>query len=162
MVTTPLLNKPVLQLGSQGATVKEMQGLVNQLLGSSMINPIPLNLDGIFGPVTQSRVKLMQELYFLVADGIVGAATWRVLFDQSNVSLPTLNIGSTGDFVKKAQIRLNRNRPAGSSVIAIDGQYGPLTENAVRQFQSNHPPLIVDGVIGRKTWKALSNRVNAL
>jgi peptidoglycan hydrolase-like protein with peptidoglycan-binding domain len=158
MVTTPLLNKPVLQLGSQGATVKEMQGLVNQLLGSSLISLPPLSLDGIFGPQTESRVKLTQELYFLVADGIVGPATWRVLFDQSNVSLPTLNIGSTGTFVTKAQIRLKRNTsPAVPAT--IDGDYGPLTKSAVRQFQVSKG-LVNDGIIGRRTWKALSNQVS--
>jgi peptidoglycan hydrolase-like protein with peptidoglycan-binding domain len=160
MVTTPLLNKPVLQIGSQGATVKEMQGLVNQLLGSSQIVLPALSLDGVFGPQTESRVKLAQELYFLVADGIVGAATWRVLFDQSNLSLPTLNVGSASSFVTKAQIRLKRNTsPAVPAT--IDGQYGPLTKSAVRQFQVSKG-LLSDGIIGRTTWKALSNRVNNL
>ncbi len=39
--------------------------------------------------------------------------------------------------------------------IAVDGDFGPATELAVRQFQTSHPGLKVDGIVGPKTWRAL-------
>jgi peptidoglycan hydrolase-like protein with peptidoglycan-binding domain len=36
-----------------------------------------------------------------------------------------------------------------------DGYYGPLTTAAVKKFQSTHPPLAVDGIVGPQTWDAL-------
>jgi peptidoglycan hydrolase-like protein with peptidoglycan-binding domain len=150
-----VLNKPVVQLGSQGTTVKEVQTLLNQLLAQAIITTPVLVVDGIFGAATAFAVKRAQELYFLTIDGIVGPSTWRLLFDQSNVSLPTLNIGSTGALVTKMQGRLTRN---GYLLGAIDGQYGVRTKNAVRSFQVDRA-LTSDGVMGRMTWKALSNQV---
>ena len=38
--------------------------------------------------------------------------------------------------------------------IAADGQFGGDTEKAVRAFQASHG-LVVDGIVGDKTWTAL-------
>lgn len=38
--------------------------------------------------------------------------------------------------------------------IAVDGAFGPNTENAVRQFQQNHG-LAADGIVGPNTWPKL-------
>jgi len=37
----------------------------------------------------------------------------------------------------------------------VDGDYGPKTEAAVRQFQRDHPPLVPDGRVGPKSWSVL-------
>jgi hypothetical protein len=63
---------------------------------------------------------------------------------------PTLKRGSKGDLVIWAQERL-----AGSGQpIAVDGGYGPATENSVRNFQGAHG-LAVTGVIDAATWPSL-------
>ena len=46
---------------------------------------------------------------------------------------------------------------------AIDGDFGPNTESAVRAFQADTfrfcdpPGLVVDGIVGPNTWRALRN-----
>ena len=44
------------------------------------------------------------------------------------------------------------------SRLDVDGDFGPLTEAAVKQFQ-RRTGREVDGVVGPKTWAALSNAV---
>lgn len=57
----------------------------------------------------------------------------------------TIRRNSTGDLVKILQQDLG---------IAVDGSFGPLTEQAVIRFQNMHG-LHADGVVGPATWKAL-------
>jgi len=38
----------------------------------------------------------------------------------------------------------------------VDGVFGPKTEAAVKAFQTDQG-LVVDGIVGRNTWKALFN-----
>jgi peptidoglycan hydrolase-like protein with peptidoglycan-binding domain len=152
------LNKPILQLGAQGAVVKEMQTLLNQLLADLSVEDDPLPIDGIFGVETQGVVKHAQARYFMPADGIVGQKTWQLLFSQANIFLPILDTGSKGDLVRQVQTRLNRNR---YDVGAIDGEYGPRTKNTVRKFQSDKG-LTSDGIISRVSWKALSTKLLSL
>lgn len=64
--------------------------------------------------------------------------------------LPTIQIGSKGQDVMDAQILLNR---AGAS-LAVDGSFGSGTFKAVQKFQKEHG-LSTDGIIGKKSWKAL-------
>ena len=44
----------------------------------------------------------------------------------------------------------------GYNVGPVDGIFGPMTEAAVKTFQSDQH-LVVDGLVGPKTWKALFN-----
>ncbi len=65
--------------------------------------------------------------------------------------LPTLHFGHRGISVKVLQRLLIYNGYA----ISVDGIFGALTETAVKAFQNQHD-LGVDGVVGNKTWRALS------
>ncbi len=65
-----------------------------------------------------------------------------------------LRIGSGGDDVRTAQIRLNRiakNYPSIPRIVETDGIFSTDTEAAVREFQRIFG-LTQDGVIGRATW----------
>jgi hypothetical protein len=64
---------------------------------------------------------------------------------------PLLESGSKGVCVSYAQGLLNKKISAG---LAVDGDFGPLTDAATRRFQKLKG-LVVDGQIGPKTWNAL-------
>jgi N-acetyl-anhydromuramyl-L-alanine amidase AmpD len=66
---------------------------------------------------------------------------------------PTIRNGDSGWRVKRAQRRLDFH---GFDPGGIDGDFGPLTEEAVRAFQQDRD-LDVDGVVGPLTWKALNH-----
>ena len=62
-----------------------------------------------------------------------------------------LRRGDKGEDVKRLQTLLKSH---GSPNLAVDGDFGPATEAAVRHFQSEHK-LVVDGIVGPQTWAAL-------
>jgi peptidoglycan hydrolase-like protein with peptidoglycan-binding domain len=59
--------------GMSGEEVREIQCLLVYNYGKD------LDLDGIFGPLTENAVKEVQACSGLDADGIVGPMTWPVL-----------------------------------------------------------------------------------
>lgn len=67
--------KPILKLGSKGEAVKELQkGLIKLEYNLGIYGA-----DGDFGSATDTAVKAFQKAGGLVADGIVGEATWAKL-----------------------------------------------------------------------------------
>ncbi|HEY9817403.1 MAG TPA: peptidoglycan-binding domain-containing protein, partial [Candidatus Obscuribacterales bacterium] len=69
---------PVLRLGMRGSAVERLQERL-QVLG---VYSAPI--DGVFGPATQAAVQDIQRRNRLDPDGIVGPATWTVLFRAAN------------------------------------------------------------------------------
>lgn len=63
---------PTVRRGDRGEVVTQLQRLLSKD-GSS------LQIDGIFGPGTQSAVRAFQKKYGLTVDGIVGPQTWGKL-----------------------------------------------------------------------------------
>ena len=75
------------------------------------------------------------------------------------VALPLLKRGDTGAAVKNAQtLLIAKGYPCGGRYSGgretPDGDYGPTTENSVKNFQSIKK-LQADGKIGGDTWKTL-------
>lgn len=68
-----------------------------------------------------------------------------------SVDLSILQQGSTGDEVKSAQLLLNGK--TGTS-LAVDGSFGPATDQAIRQLQAFFK-VSVDGIVGQQTWSIL-------
>jgi peptidoglycan hydrolase-like protein with peptidoglycan-binding domain len=66
---------------------------------------------------------------------------------------PTLSQGSTGIAVKQAQCEYNWSTTGTN--IAIDGQFGPITRDAIMRFQ-RCVGIAVDGVVGPVTWSHLN------
>ena len=71
-------------------------------------------------------------------------------------SYSQLSYGSSGSEVEKLQNYLNQ---VGNYGLTVDGQYGPKTQDAVKQYQSSNN-LTVDGIAGNETWGSLSDAVS--
>lgn len=106
-------------------------------------------VDGDFGPKTDAAVRAFQSDAGLIADGVVGPKTWPVLVVQ-------VQQGDSGDAVRGVQEEFQFRNLSGDpdKGLKIDGIFGPLTDEAVRGFQ-DALGLVVDGVVGRITWRAL-------
>ncbi|GIJ68491.1 peptidoglycan-binding domain-containing protein [Virgisporangium ochraceum] len=70
---------------------------------------------------------------------------------MANPGMPTVKNGDEGDAVAQAQRALRRTPNLG---LAVDGEFGPLTEAATKDFQKQ-AGLPVTGVVDEATWQAL-------
>lgn len=91
----------------------------------------------------------------LLAAGILTAVgmTSPAHADECYTWNRTLTSGATGADVSELQIRV-AGWAAYGTVLAVDGQYGPATQTAVRNFQSAYG-LGVDGVAGSGTFNQI-------
>ncbi|MFD7893767.1 peptidoglycan-binding protein [Streptomyces sp. NPDC059743] len=129
--------------GSTGAQVTAAQTLLNQQgydAGTA---------DGIFGTRTANAVRSFQTARGLTADGSVGSRTWTALLSAGSTTV--VREGSTGAVVERLQRALTA---ALGRTVSIDGQFGPGTATAVRDYQSGRG-LTADGIVGAATWSAL-------
>lgn len=129
---------PVLKNGSSGSQVKALQYLL-------IYRGRSVTVDGAFGPATESAVKSFQSANGLVADGIVGSATWPKL-------IATVQYGSNNYAVRGAQVLLKER--FGYS-LTVDGAFGSGTQSAVKAFQSSKG-ISADGIVGPTTWLYLA------
>jgi len=73
---------------------------------------------------------------------------------RASVVPPNLVLGSTGQAVERLQDRLKRAYAAYAGHLEVDGDFGPLTEGAVREFQ-RRSNLAVTGIVDSATAAAL-------
>ena len=69
------------------------------------------------------------------------------------INLPMLRRGDKGEAVRAAQYLLN-GRGASVGMWGADGDFGPMTESAVKAYQRRNG-LEADGIIGPLTWRKL-------
>ena len=63
---------------------------------------------------------------------------------------PLVKVGRKGELAKTAQYLLRQH----GANIQVDGNVGPLTDAAIKAFQTSQG-LVADGVIGAQTWPKL-------
>lgn len=68
--------------------------------------------------------------------------------------MPVVKSGDSGPAVQSLQATLNQRHGA---KLAVDGQFGPATRDAVVKFQQSKN-LTADGVVGVQTWAALTGQ----
>ncbi|MFP2930943.1 peptidoglycan-binding protein [Pyxidicoccus sp. 3LG] len=76
--------------------------------------------------------------------------------DRNVLSGQTLKEGSSGQAVKTLQKSLEK---LGYELGAVDGEFGPRTEAAVKRFQTKHN-LEADGIVGPKTRQAMEKALD--
>ena len=167
-----------LKLGSSGNEVKTIQQQLNRISDAYPSIPKINDPNGIFGAQTEAAVKRFQNIFNLAQDGIVGKSTWyriknvyngvkklaeltaeNLTFDEVEPIYPSLlKEGMSGDYIKTLQYYLNIVAYFYPQIpnIDVDGYFGPKTREAVIAFQEMFG-LVPDGIVGRDTWKALSN-----
>jgi len=100
--------------------------------------------DGLFGPLSGEAARTFQlTLRATFISTTVGQLDWPSL-------IQTVQLGDTVEAVRAAQTLL-----PGS--LTVDGDFGPLTDAATRQFQQVFLPP-ADGIVGPETWHALTQR----
>ena len=107
---------PVLEPGASGRAVKRLQVRVAGWFPGSK-RKVHFALDGVYGSQTVRAVKAMQRHYGLVADGIAGRATMRLLRRLRDKD------GSTAHF-DWSEFHQNRNRACSSRANAYAGTFG--------------------------------------
>jgi hypothetical protein len=115
-----MANRPLLQQGSVGPSVRELQTLLNQVVKPQP----PLLADGAFGSKTKMAVMALQTMKKLEVDGVVGSQTWSALDGSGSPSMPPAPTPGGGpassELVEKAvQIAMAENgvreEPLGSN-----------------------------------------------
>ena len=69
---------------------------------------------------------------------------------KTTIKYPTIKRGAKGEIVTQLQDLLSKD----GYKLAIDGIFGSGTQSCVRTFQKKHG-LVVDGIVGPKTWAEL-------
>ena len=141
----------VLRYGDRGDVVRNLQQRLKDL------GYLAGSADGVFGQATETALRSFQTSNGLDADGIAGSKTQTVLYSSSAKSYSsatdssTLKQGSQGTLVQNMQQRL---KDLGYYDGTVTGNFGPLTEEAVKRFQSAQG-LTVDGIAGVNTLNKL-------
>ena len=170
----------VLQYGSQNHWVATLQADL-ALLGYTSVGPD----DGIFGPKTLHALEAFQSANGFPVTGLTSAPVWQDILaglhlvlqyvptttnatamatiDQEISAHPAISqwlaVGSTGQWVMTLQADL---RLLGyTSVGSVDGIFGPETQGAVEQFQSDHG-LTSNGISTPATWQAILTALGVL
>ena len=113
-----------------------------------------IDVDGKFGKHSDACTRSFQASKMLVNDGIIGRITWvELLAKRSDRVLRIGTYGKDVEWIKKAL-----NKISGANLF-VDGIFGNELLVAIKRFQKENG-LVVDGIIGAKTWKMLRNKSN--
>jgi N-acetylmuramoyl-L-alanine amidase len=139
-----------LQRGSRGESVRDVRRRL-EALGFPSSGDEP----GYFGTWTERAVVVFQRDRGLRSDGVCGRQTWGALVEAGRVlgerllyyRQPMLR----GDDIAALQAQLGA---LGFDAGRVDGIFGPLAQEALRDFQRNSG-LVDDGILGPETLNTL-------
>ena len=136
--------------GDNGDAVRGVQSFGLSIIPESP----PLVTDGIYGAETESRVRMFQSGWGLTVDGFAGRETWSYLLADRRDVWPLGKVGATNDTNFRVLAVQYLLRARGFD-IEPDGIYGPITGEAVRQFDGANRAQYVSTTVGNLTWPAL-------
>jgi peptidoglycan hydrolase-like protein with peptidoglycan-binding domain len=151
------VNRPTLQLGSEGAVVSELQATL-KLLGYYTDT-----VDGVYRESTASAVSYFQQAAGLNADGIAGPATWSRLFPsmssvQQTPPTSSSNTPASG-FPVPSSLQTTNTRPTTLPTTVQDSGLGqtpaPIATNSITL------PILREGMQGPDVVQ-LQQRLKAL
>jgi len=142
MSPDPIQPWPLVRRGQREHPVQTLQHLLRQ-------HGRNVAVDGVFGSATDHAVRQFQQASGVAVDGVVGPDTWSKL-------VVAVRKGSHGEAVRGVQTEFQFRNLSGdpSKGLAVDGDFGPKTDQAVRGFQQALG-IAVDGIVGPVTWRAL-------
>ena len=136
-------------LGSTGDAVRGLQSLGLVLIPDQP----PLVVDGSFGMATEGRVRSFQESWGLTPKGGAGRAVWSVA-TAAHWPGPLVKVGAVTATNFRVPIVQHLLRAHGATLVA-DGIVGPITGEAVRQFQLSLRPTHISTTVGQLDWPNL-------
>ena len=164
--------------GDTGRDVELIQRKLNRISANFPGIPKIYPVDGFFGKSTTDAVKKFQEVFGLEPDGLVGRATWNEIQFIYNAVKKLYTVNSEGIRIEDVNTRYSKELSIGDSgdgvlnvqyylayislfdptvqSTALDGSYGPSTENAVRSFQKSYG-LPETGRVDRATFDKLES-----
>ncbi|MCL2570143.1 MAG: peptidoglycan-binding protein [Firmicutes bacterium] len=182
-VTTTYPGSPM-RLGDTSRYIQLMQTYLNRIRQNFPLIPRIAVENGVFGADTQAAVRQFQSTNGLAVDGVIGPATWNRITQiwvavtrLADLNSEGVRVGigpnppnvvlrrnSSGNDVRQLQWLLNYIAQYYEVVpgdLVVDGRFGPMTENSVREFQRNFG-LNPDGVVGPLTWNRLYSVFNGI
>lgn len=85
-----------LQNGSRGDDVRTLQQALNDLV-PFYPTITRLNVDGIFGPITQGSVTAFQRAFGMTANGVANQLTWNLIMSMRNLLAPPVIRAANAD-----------------------------------------------------------------
>lgn len=165
-----------LTVGDAGNNVKIIQTQLNRIARNYPAIPVISDPEGVYGVGTENAVRKFQEIFNLNRTGTVDKSTWYrikqyyvgvkglselasegINLGEAGIPFTTvLQEGQQGIDVRTLQYYLNviaYFNPA-LSLVPLDGDFGPLTTQAVKDFQEYYG-LEVTGNVGLATWETI-------
>lgn len=138
---------PTVGMGDTGDAVCQAQRALRRTPDTT------IEVDGVFGPLTEAATKEFQQSQGLPVTGVVDETTWKALPDGN--PMPVLQQGSKGDAVRSLQTILTKGAYGlwETTPHGVDGIFGPNTAASVRAFQT-WAGCEADGIVGQQTWDA--------
>lgn len=141
----------------RGDSSEAVRAVQSTQLGGTIGEP-DLIVDGVFGTGTEARVRTFQTMWGLSIDGVAGQETWSFLSAPPRELWPLVKVGArmADNWRVRAVQHLLVHHGA---TLVVDGTYGPVTGEAMRQFQLSQRATYVSTTTGQLDWPALITTV---
>lgn len=165
-----------IRMGSVGQNVVVVQAMLNRISQNYPAIPKISPVTGVFEEDTREAVITFQRIFNLTPDGVVGKATWYKMVYLYSGILQLAELVSQGQTFVTVQFQFSTPLEEGDSgpevgilqymlallaqfdnslsLLAVDGEFGPATTQAVRTYQQlvGLPP---NGYVDETTWNSI-------